>query len=119
MSDTADLERILYELEQQVLRPATRSSRKHLEELLADDFLEFGSSGATYDQASVISSLMLEQPTAWSIANFKVRPLAEDVALVTYLGTKGGGESSLRCSIWRRSGGRWRMTFHQGTKLER
>ena len=74
MTDVADLERLLYELEQQVLRPATRSSRKHLEELLAEDFLEFGSSGGIYDQASVISALMLEQPAAWSIANFQVRP---------------------------------------------
>lgn len=119
MTDVADLERLLYELEQQVLRPATRSSRKHLEELLAEDFLEFGSSGGIYDQASVISALMLEQPAAWSIANFQVRPLGEDAALVTYLGTKGGGESSLRCSVWKRVGGRWRMTFHQGTKLEK
>ena len=119
MTDVAELERLLYELELQVLRPATRSSRKHLEELLSEDFVEFASSGAVYDQSSVISALMLEQPAAWSIANFKVRPLGEDAALATYLGTKGGGESSLRCSVWKRVGGRWRMTFHQGTKLDR
>ena len=119
MSDVADLERQLYELEQQVLRPATRSSRKNLEELLSEDFVEFGSSGVVYDQQSVISALVLEQPAAWSIANFEVRQLAQEVALVTYIATRGGGESSLRCSIWKRSGGRWRMAFHQGTKLPR
>jgi hypothetical protein len=116
VSDVAELEHQLYGLEQQFLGPATRSSRKNLEELLAEDFVEFGSSGVIYDRASVISTLVLENPVAWSIASFKARPLAGGAALVTYVATKSGGESSLRCSIWQRSGGRWRMVFHQGTR---
>jgi hypothetical protein len=119
VDDVADLERQLYRLEEQLLRSTTRSSRKYLEELLTEDFLEFGSSGAIYDRASVISALVMESPVAWSIANFKARPLADDVALVTYVATTGDGQSSLRCSIWERKGGRWRMAFHQGTRVQR
>lgn len=117
MTDLAELEQHLHGLEQELMRPATRSSRKRLEELLDDDFVEFTSTGSPYDRASVISALMLENPVAWSIASFTARALAEDVTLVTYVATKGGGQSSLRCSIWKRSAGRWRMTFHQGTRM--
>jgi hypothetical protein len=118
VNDLANLEQQLYGLEQQLLRPATRSSRKNLEELLAEDFVEFGSSGVIYDRASVISSLAQENPVAWSIASFKARALAEGVALVTYVATKGEVDSSLRCSIWKLTDGRWRMAFHQGTKVQ-
>ncbi len=114
-----ELEQQLYRLEQDLLRPTTRSSRTSLEELLAEDFVGFGSSGDIYDRESMISALVLERPLiAWSMSNFRAKPLAEDVALVTYVATKGRGESSLRCSIWKRSDGRWRIVFHQGTRLQ-
>jgi hypothetical protein len=109
----------LIELEEKLLRAATRSSRKHVEELLGEGFFEFGSSGNVYDREMVISALLMEAPAAWSIANFKATPLDKDVALVTYLATTGDGASSLRCSVWKRHGGQWRMQFHQGTKVSR
>lgn len=112
------LERQLYRHEQELMQSATRSSRKKLEALLAEDFVEFGSTGIAYDRESVISGLLLEEPFAWSIASFNARMLAEGVALVTYIATKSGGESSLRCSIWKQDGARWRMTFHQGTNVQ-
>jgi len=99
------------------MRPGVRGSRKEVEELLDAEFVEFGSSGKIHDRASVVSALLLEPPAAWSIANFRARLLSEDVALVTYLASMSGGGSSLRCSIWRRSRGLWRMAFHQGTPL--
>jgi hypothetical protein len=118
MTDDADLGRLLHGLEEQLMRPGTRSSRKNLEELLAEGFVEFGSNGVTYDRESVISSMLLEQPPAWSIANFEARSVGDGVALVTYTATKGGGASSLRCSVWKRHGNRWKLVFHQGTRIE-
>jgi len=115
MSATPDLERQLFGLEQQLMRPGVRSSRQALEALLTEDFVEFGSSGHVHDRASIISALLLEPPAAWSIANFRVRLLSGDVALVTYLASMSGGGSSLRCSIWKRVDGQWKMAFHQGT----
>lgn len=117
MTDVTDLERELHDLELQFMRPGVRSSRKSLEELLAEDFVEFGSAGDIYDRSSIVSALVLEAPVAWSIASFQAKLLAGDVALVTYSATKGGGESALRSSIWRRIDGRWRMVFHQGTRI--
>ncbi|HEX4780845.1 MAG TPA: DUF4440 domain-containing protein [Usitatibacter sp.] len=117
MSENPDLRRHLFDLEEQLVKPAARSSRERLEELLAEDFFEFGSSGNVHDRAHVIAGALGESPGAWSIANFKMTLLAEDVALVTYIATQSAGASSLRSSVWRRSDGRWRMAFHQGTKI--
>ncbi len=117
MSGDGELERHLHGLEEQLMRPGTRSSRRNLEELLAEGFVEFASTGVAYDRESVISTLLLEPPPAWSIANFEARSLGDGVALVTYTATKGGGASALRCSIWKRYDGRWKMVFHQGTRI--
>jgi len=117
MDDAADLERQLHRLEELFLQPATRSSRRRLEELLAEDFIEFGSSGVAYDRADVISAMVLESPQAWSMDSFHAKPLSDDVALVTYVATKSAGDAALRCSVWKRSGGRWTMAFHQGTPI--
>lgn len=117
MGDDAELTLHLRGLEEQLMRPATRSSRRNLEELLAEDFVEFASTGVAIDRESVISALLLEPPPAWSIANFEARSLGDGAALVTYTATKSGGVSALRCSVWKRYGGRWKMVFHQGTRI--
>jgi glyoxylase I family protein len=117
MSAPQDLERHLHELETRVMRPAT-TLRQDLEEILAEDFVEFGSSGTIWDRNAVIAAQAAEAPAAWFIADFKVKLLAEDVALVTYVAAMTGRGSTLRCSIWKRDAGRWRMTFHQGTRAK-
>ncbi len=40
--------------------------------------------------------------------------LADDVVHVTYL-SRQGERSARRSSIWLRTGGGWRLYFHQGT----
>ena len=117
MAGIPDLRRHLYDLEEQLARPAARSSREQVEELLADEFVEFGSTGKVHDRESVIAGLSAQRPQAWSIADFKLIRLADDVAVVTYIATQAGRGSTLRSSIWKRSGGKWRMAFHQGTKI--
>ncbi len=118
MSTLAELERLLKELELRVMRPAPQSSRRDLEENLAEDFVEFGASGAILDRDAVVAAQLAEPPKAWSISDFKVKLLADDVALVTYVAAMAGRGSSLRCSIWKRGAGRWKMAFHQGTRTQ-
>ena len=113
--DLPALEKKLYALELELMRPATRSSRARLEELIDEEFVAFASTGAMYDRESCISALLLERPQAWSIGDFQVRLLAAEVALTTYVATTSGGPSSHRSSIWKLADGRWKMTFHQGT----
>ena len=48
---------LLRRLEEQLLQPETRSSADQLGKLLADEFIEFGSSGRVFDKAKIIESL--------------------------------------------------------------
>lgn len=112
-------------LELRLLEPEVRASAAALVELLAPDFIEFGSSGRRYDRPAIIAALRGERsspPVERTIADLAVRSLAEDVALVTYRVARRAGDARsevfLRSSIWRRSEGRWQMVFHQGTRSD-
>ena len=120
MDQSGSLEQHLLGLESRLLEPATRKDAAAVASLLSDDFVEFGSSGRIFDKDSVIAALGDEVPSARSISDFKLYPLADGVALVTYIAISGNGpdqtpRESLRSSIWRRRGAEWKMTFHQGT----
>ena len=114
---------LLRQLEEQLLRPEVRSSAEQVGRLLADDFVEFGSSGYAYDKQEIIAALQQEKPdpaARISLAEFAARRLAPGVFLVTYRTIREGGadetgRSRLRSSIWKLMDGRWQMVFHQGT----
>ena len=103
-------------LEEELLVPTVRKSTR-LTELLADEFIEFGSSGRTYTKSDLVAALQAESPVAQTTSDFKVTSLAPDVALLTYKIRRDGQPPvhTLRSSIWVRSRGRWQMVFHQGT----
>ena len=115
MSDS--LSATLYDLEDQLLRPEVRQSPPDIDRLIADEFVEFSSSGRIYSKQNCIGGM----PTIHaSMSHFKAEALAPDVALVTYrvaISDESGPEvrHSLRSSIWKRQGGRWQVIFHQGT----
>ena len=105
-------------LEQALHRPEIRASREAVEALLDDGFVEFGSSGRTYERTSLIDRLTREAPAAGAalpvVLDFDARALAPDVVLVTYRSV-AVDRTVLRSSIWKCHGGDWRMVFHQGT----
>jgi hypothetical protein len=110
-------------MEEHLLVPDVRKSNKELDELLADDFMEIGSSGV-YDKRQIIESLKDESPTKRSLSDFKAFTLAPDVILVTYRITQHGPSDSspvhsIRSSIWKLLDGRWQMVFHQGTPAKK
>jgi hypothetical protein len=105
----------LEELERQLLAPNTRADKGMIEKLLADDFIEFGSSGNVYSRDEVISMLLAEKPTDRSAFNFVAKSLSADTVLLTYQSIRAGRHRALRSSIWRNQSGQWRMMFHQGT----
>jgi hypothetical protein len=115
-------ESLLCELEERLLQPNVRKSAKDVMDLLADEFIEFGSSGRVFDKQQIIDSLQnepIEPLPQRSIAEFKTLVLATGVVLVTYRIVKHiSGEqpvNSLRSSIWKLNNDRWKMIFHQGT----
>jgi hypothetical protein len=107
-------------LEQRLLQPDLRRSPKELEVLLADDFLEYGSSGSIYRKRDVIEALQHESPQLRLLTEFHVVALSSDVVLATYrIARQGPPEHapshSLRSSVWRLNLGKWQLQFHQGT----
>lgn len=115
---TTSLRNKIYKLELSHLNPETRHSVKKLENLLADDFVEFGSSGKIYHKNDILKWLPLESPRQFIIEDFSALILAEDIVLATYK-LKSESVSSLRSSLWKFNGNEWKMVFHQGTKCER
>lgn len=113
-----------FQLETSLQQKQVRNCADATSALLADDFVEFGSSGKVWDKSSIVATMqreILDEPIA--VEDFAARELAPDVVLVTYVskpGTTVAGEptrvSTLRSSIWKRLDGKWQMIFHQGTK---
>ncbi|BBD68757.1 hypothetical protein NIES4072_39170 [Nostoc commune NIES-4072] len=117
-------ESLFRELEERLLQPDVRKSAKDVMDLLADEFIEFGSSGRVFDKQQIINSLQnerIEPLTQRSITEFKTLVLATGVVLVTYRVVKYISDEqpvhSLRSSIWKLTNARWKMVFHQGTLL--
>jgi hypothetical protein len=120
MQADPSLEDHLRQLEEHLLQPNVRKSAEEVSELLADEFMEFGSSGRIFDKRHIIESLRIEPTARRSLVDFKTSALAPGIVLVTYRAVRQGapGEQpiySLRSSIWRLIDGRWQMLFHQGT----
>ncbi|MEH2215956.1 MAG: DUF4440 domain-containing protein [Nostoc sp.] len=115
-------ESLLRELEERLLQADVRKSAKDVMDLLADEFIEFGSSGRVFNKQQIIDSLQNEPiapVTQRSITEFKTLVLATGVILVTYHIVRYlSGEqpvNSLRSSIWKFNNDRWKIIFHQGT----
>ncbi|MDB6083608.1 MAG: hypothetical protein JWN43_1489 [Gammaproteobacteria bacterium] len=110
----------LRRLEERLLDRAVRNDPEQVAKLLADDFVEFGSSGRIFDKAKTIDVIGDEYPVTRVVTAFDVVLLSPEVALVTYHIRRSGPSSSevfcsLRSSVWQWSPQGWRMRFHQGT----
>lgn len=111
---------VVRQLEERLLQPEVRKSARDVAHLLADEFIEIGSSGGVFDKQQIIESLQNEPVIHRSFMDFKTSILAPDVILAIYRAIRHGapGERptiSLRSSVWKLINGRWQMIFHQGT----
>ena len=120
--DTTAIVSVIRDLELRLMTPAIRNDPDTVGPLLADDFLEFGSSGRTYDKAAVLSAIANDATPAPDMEAFSVRCLSSNLVLATYQTSRYGvqGEHAgrtLRSSLWRQVGDRWQLVFHQGTPV--
>lgn len=117
-----EIETTLRALEQELLETAVRHQAARVAALLADDFVEIGSSGRLWSKAAIIASLQEEPPIERRMTEFHAARLAPGVALVTYrverLDPGQAPVVTLRSSLWVQEGPQWRMRFHQGTPSE-
>jgi hypothetical protein len=117
-----DVAETLRELEASLLTNAVRKDAARVSDLLAEEFCEFGSSGAVYSKAEMIASLQTGEDVLLTMKGFACRVVGEGVALVTYRSEREveGGEvvAALRSSLWVWRDGRWQIVFHQGTRVK-
>jgi len=120
MEIESSIQDILYQLEERLLHPEVRRSKEDLMTLLADDFVEFGSSGRIFNKQQIVEALIQSHTEQMELKDFQAKILAPDVVLTTFRVEKYNEprevmRNSLRSSIWKFIEGRWQMVFHQGT----
>ena len=106
--------------EERLLNPGVRASSAALAELIADDFIEIGSSGRRFSKMDVVEELKHEKKSNRSIIDFESFPLTPNIVLVVYKVVHEDEDvkqrkASVRSSIWKSMDGQWKIIFHQGT----
>lgn len=116
------LEKHIFELENELLKTRTRQSSEKINELLANDFIEFCSSGNIYKYSigDVFDKDINLPEVKCEIKDFTTNQLSNECLLATYKVMKHNElkvdiKCSLRSSIWKCINGKWKMIFHQGT----
>ena len=112
----------LLSLEQTLLDPAVRHDRSRVSELLAEEFVEFGSSGTVWTRDRILDLLATEEYAPPAIEDFECRQIGSTAILATYRSVRvdtltGARTVTLRSSIWKIKTGAWRIQFHQGTRV--
>ena len=114
-----DLKEMFLKLETELITQSVRSSVDRLNELLANDFIEYGSSGSVYDKKITIDSLTNKPSPAYKIYDLEAALLSDNFAQTRFktdrINLDGTTLTSLRSSIWRKKDDMWQMYFHQGT----
>lgn len=116
------IEKHILQLENDLLKSEIRKSSQKVNEILANDFIEFCSSGSGYHykKGDVYQVADDSDSLHWEILDFKIKELSDDCILAMYKLIKhselnGSKKYSLRSSIWKCYDGKWKMFFHQGT----
>lgn len=122
MTGQEELHRHILELESHLLQPEVRRSRSRLAGLLADDFIEIGTSGRTFNKQDIIEAVTAAPSCCFTLDDFRTRLLSPEIILATYRAAKietpgGPPRHSLRSSIWKLIDGKWQVIFHQGTSI--
>lgn len=102
-------------LERELVDPKIRMDGGRIQELLSDEFLEFGSSGKVIRKRDILSATSEPSETTYQLSDFKFKMLGEEHVLVTYLSVTSHQQTALRSSIWIKENGRWQMLHHQST----
>ncbi len=119
---TEELREKIRGLAERLLQPEVRNSAEELSELVADDFIEYGSSGNVYHKKDILKILPSEASPEMEITDYHASPLSPQVVLINYkalttLKDDSAPTRSERSSIWRLTDGRWQIVFHIGRKI--
>jgi hypothetical protein len=94
-----------------------------LQRLLSDDFQQVGSEGTLHPKRDLLDDAREGRLTGFTLYNFKVLPLDDNVAIVTFdaviLQPEGDDDVAPRyqhfSDVWVKQGDEWRLRFQQAT----
>lgn len=111
---------LLLQLEKSLWQEKTRFDRVFMENVLAEDFFEFGRSGKIYTRLECLEVESQEIHAKFPLENFMVHYVDDATALTTYISEIR--EKTLlranRSSLWVKIKGIWKLRFHQGTPTQ-
>ena len=112
------VERTLFDLENQLLKPEVRESADKISEILDDDLIEFSASGNIYHYKK--GDTFPTPHINWEIVDFSIKVLSDSIVLATFKLIKHTEQHiekqySIRSSLYKCTNGKWKMVFHQGT----
>lgn len=99
-------------LERSLLGDEVRSDRAAVAALLHPDWQEVGRSGRLWTREAVLDEIGPIEPVRVEVLS--TSRLADDVILLLWR-TSTAERSTLRSTLWVRTGGQWQARFHQGT----
>ncbi|MFJ3901455.1 DUF4440 domain-containing protein [Streptomyces sp. NPDC090025] len=102
------------EAELRLLAPEVRADADLLGTLLHPEYREVGTCGRHWDRATVLAAAADGPPRPLTTTGIRGVELAPDIVHLTFE-TESHGRRAHRSSLWRRSGERWLLWFHQGT----
>lgn len=112
----------IYKLEMNLLKSETRTSIEKLDELLSNDFIEYGSSGLIYNKTMILKRLPKELSSSYTLSDFELIVLSENVVQTRFktnrINLDNSKTISMRTSLWKKDNNRWQIFFHQGTQIK-
>lgn len=116
--DMTKQERQLHDLIHDLELSLAQRTTTDVEAVLADCFIEHGSSGTIYNKNDVLEAFKhFEVDKEIQLIDFKIDIKSDTLIHATYKTLKKD-KNALRSSIWEYIADRWQMTFHQGTRYE-
>jgi hypothetical protein len=112
----------LTKMEQQLAEAEQRKDKSFFAHTLSPQFLMVAYNGLVFTKPELLSKLNYLDVTQYAMKNFKVRPIGEAGALLTYdldIQASAAGRHAppkqYASSVWVRRGGGWQLLFHQTT----
>jgi hypothetical protein len=115
-----DVEHVI-ELETRALTSEGRHDPLFLDEILADGYVECGASGRLQTKSDILRELSRETGVVFRVVgSIEPEQVSDDVIRTMFVVVReadGVEMTSRRFSLWRRTGGMWKIVYHQGTPI--
>jgi hypothetical protein len=110
---------MIFCLELEMINNDSKRNIDKLNAIIADEFIEFASSGNIYTKSNILEILPKTENLQINIYDFRIMELNDGIILATYKTEKvcENPVIAIRSSIWKNFSGYWKIIFHQGTNL--